>query len=128
MSPAVPPPILEVYYSPSCAPCRLELPAVAEFAREDGSHVRIVIVDQQARAREELQAASPQLAATAIAAKKENPRALLLAAGDSDGILPYARVIAPDGNICAKWRGPLTLERAKMLIASCITSPNRHRS
>jgi thiol-disulfide isomerase/thioredoxin len=131
MSPTAPPPVLEVFYSPTCAPCRLELPAVAEFVREDGRRVRIVILDQMTRAHAELQDASPQLAAAAIPASNENPRATLRAAGDDDGMLPYARAIAPNGKVCAQWRGGLTLERARSLIAACtkaISAPNKHRS
>ena len=54
---APPPPVLEIYYSPVCAPCRLDLPIVAEFAKEDGSRVRIVILDQVPRAKADLRAA-----------------------------------------------------------------------
>ena len=128
MSPAAPPPVLEVYYSPTCAPCRLELPAVAEFLREDGRRVRIVILDQATRAHDELQTVSLQLAARAIAAPNKNPRAALRAAGDDDGMLPYARAVAPNGEVCAQWRGGLTLERARSLIATCakaISAPNK---
>ena len=49
MPPDLPPPVLEVFYSPSCAPCRLELPAVAEIAGEAGTRVRIVILDPEER-------------------------------------------------------------------------------
>jgi hypothetical protein len=123
---APPLPVLEVYYSPTCAPCRLELPAIVEFAREDGRRVRIVILDQILRAREEIRAVSPQFAVTAIATTERNPRTALHEAGDADGILPYARSIAPNGTICAQWRGILTLARARDLVAACtktITSP-----
>jgi|SRR5437763_14672671 len=51
MPPDLPPPVLEVFYSPSCAPCRLELPAVAEIAGEAGTRVRIIILDQEERTR-----------------------------------------------------------------------------
>jgi thiol-disulfide isomerase/thioredoxin len=131
MIPAVPPPVLEVYYSPTCAPCRLELPAVAEFVREDRRHVRIVILDQVTRAHAELQDISPQLAAAAISASNKKPREALRAAGDDDGMLPYARAVSPTGKTCAQWRGGLTLERARSLIATCakaINAPNKRRS
>ena len=128
---AAPPPVLEVYYSPTCAPCRLELPAIAEFVRDGETHVRIVILDQAKRASEELREVSPILAATAIVAKDANPRTALRAAGDAEEMLPYARVIAPGGQVCAQWRGSLTLSRARNLVAACvktISAPNKRRS
>jgi hypothetical protein len=119
--------VLEVYYSPSCAPCRLELPAVAEFARADG--VRIVIISDEARARAEIRKLSPALAMGAIAKTNTTPRATLRAAGDGDGILPYARGVSADGKPCASWRGGLTLARARALVASCvINARSSHRS
>jgi len=69
MPPDLPPPVLEVFYSPTCAPCRLELPAVAEIAGAGGTRVRIVILDQEERTRSELRAVSPQL--DAIATSRE---------------------------------------------------------
>jgi thiol-disulfide isomerase/thioredoxin len=129
MSPGLPPPVLEVYYSPTCAPCRLELPAVAEFARQDGSRVRVVILDQVSLAREELGNTSSQLFETAVAPAGKNPRAVLRAAGDADGILPYARTLASDGKTCSQWRGGLTLWRAQNLVAACgVTSRSKRRS
>ncbi len=131
MSPATPPPMLEVYYAPSCAPCRLELPAVAEFARRDGSRVRVVIVSDETRARIDLGQVSPALAASALVGSHATPRAALRAAGDGDGILPYARSLAANGKICARWRGGLTLARARALLAACakaVISPLSHRS
>ena len=61
MPPDLPPPVLEVFYSPTCVPCRLELPAVAQMAGEKDARVRIVILDQEERARSELRAVSIQL-------------------------------------------------------------------
>ena len=125
------PPVLEVYYSPTCAPCRLELPIVAEFARRDGSRVRIVILDQATRARDELNDVSPQLAAMAVSATDKNPRDVLRAAGDADAMLPYARAVASGDRVCSDWRGMLTLARAQNLVQACVnilTSPGTHRS
>jgi hypothetical protein len=125
------PPILEVYYSPTCAPCRLELPAVAEFARLDGSRVRIVILDQETRARDELKDVALRLVPMAVSVTDKNPRNALRAAGDADGMLPYARVVTPEGKVCSNWRGMLTLARAQNLVRACInmvTSPGTHRS
>jgi hypothetical protein len=124
------PPILEVYYSSACAPCRLELPVVAEFARLDGSRVRIVILDQETRARDELKDVDLQLVATAVSVADKNPRSALRAAGDIDGMLPYARVVTPRGKVCSNWRGMLTLARAQILVRACInmvTSLGTHR-
>lgn len=125
------PPVLEVYYAPSCAPCRLELPVLAEFVRRDGAHIRIVILSEEARARRELRAASPQLSANAVVGSQASPRAILRAAGDNDSILPYARSLGADGKVCAAWRGRLTLEKAWELVSACarkLTSHPSHRS
>jgi hypothetical protein len=125
------PPALEVFYSPSCLPCRLELPVVAEIAKRDGTQVRIVILDEEDKARAELRAASPQLDDRAVTAGDPSPNAVLRAAGNSRGILPYARSVAPGGETCAKWEGRLTLTRARSLMASCarfMTSRSRPRS
>ena len=119
MLPPAPPAILEVYYAPSCAPCRLELPALAQFARDGHSHLRIVIVSEPARAMGELKNASPRLLAAAVSSASAAPRATLLEAGDTDAILPYARSLLPNGKICARWRGGVTVDRARALVAAC---------
>ena len=131
MPTAAPPPTLEVYYAPSCAPCRLELPAVAEFARVDGSRVRIVIVSDEVRARVDISQVSRALASQAISEAHSTPQATLRAAGDNDGILPFARSLAANGQICARWRGQLTFGRAQQLVSACAhapISPPSHRS
>ena len=121
----LPPPVLEVYYSPTCAPCRLELPALAEFVKTDGGRVRIVLLDQELRARRELRAVSAALENDAVSHNGDKPRDVLLAAGDGDAILPFVRSILPGGKVCARWRGRLTLWRARELVAACgrIASP-----
>ena len=129
--PDLPPPVLEVFYSPTCTPCRLELPAVAEMAGEPGTVVRIVILDQEERARAELRAVSPRLDALATRASEPSPGQTLRAAGDAGGILPYARAVAASGEVCARWRGGLTVERAREMLATCtepLTSPRRSPS
>jgi hypothetical protein len=120
--PMIPPlPVLEVYYASTCAPCRLELPALAE-AVQDGLPVTIVLLTGEARARRELAAVSPELAARAEPAPQTaGPRAALRAAGDADGILPFSRVRRPDGSTCRTWRGILTLDRIRRLLtADCL--------
>ena len=131
MAAALPPPVLEVYYSPTCAPCRLELPVLGELVRRDGSIVRIVILDQEQRARGDIRAISASLERSAARVPGLRvglpPRKVLLAAGDADGILPFARALAPKGKLCGSWRGGLTLLRARALLAACrITAPNSH--
>ena len=127
MSPPIAaPPVLEVYYSSTCAPCRVELPAVAEFAKQNGARVQIVIVSDEARARNEIRTLSPALEAVAVARVTASPGAVLRAAGDENGILPYARSLTPSGAICARWLGRLSLAKAGDLVAACvrrITSP-----
>ena len=123
-----PPPILEVYYSPTCAPCRLELPILSELVAKDGTRVRIVILDQEGQARHDIREVSPVLERQAVRSPDPKPRAALLAAGDADGILPFARAISPAGPPCATWRGGLTLQRARMLVGACrhlISPPKR---
>ncbi|MBV8187510.1 MAG: hypothetical protein JOY64_27895 [Alphaproteobacteria bacterium] len=125
------PPVLEVYYSPTCTPCRLELPAVAELATQEGLSLRIVILDQEERARAELGAVSPALAAIAESRTEGAPGVVLRDAGNGEGILPYARSLAPSGETCAKWSGRLTVQRGRDLLAACarlLTSPRRSRS
>lgn len=126
-----PPPVLEVYYSPTCAPCRLELPALAQFAATPGNRVRMVILDQEARSRAELRAVSPQLEVNAVVSAPAAPRAVLREGGDPYAILPYARVLSPAGNACAHWGGRLSVPKARDLVASCapeFSSPVRQRS
>ncbi len=129
--PPAEPPVLEVFYSPTCTPCRLELPAVAEFAGQDGARVRVVILDQEERARAELRQVSPVLEAAAEGRIEASPNAVLRQAGNADGILPYARSVTATGEVCAKWSGRLTVSRARELVAACarlIASPSRSRS
>jgi hypothetical protein len=131
MPPDFPPPVLEIFYSSTCAPCRLELPVLAEVAREDGTHMRIVILEQEERARAELRAVSPRLEAIAVGPTTATPGNVLRAAGNDRGILPYARSLDAQGNVCTTWSGGLTAGRVKSLLAACmrlLTSPGRSPS
>ena len=111
--------VLEVYYASTCAPCRLELPVLAEAVR-DGLPITVMMLTDPVRARRELAAASPELAARAQpAGDAAGPRAALRDAGDPDGILPFSRVRGADGTTCRTWRGLLTLERIRTLLAAC---------
>jgi thiol-disulfide isomerase/thioredoxin len=130
--PDLPPPVLEVFYSPTCAPCRLELPLLAELAGQADTTLRIVIVDQTEKAQAELRAVSPRLEAIATAPvtgpSSASPGDALRAAGDANGILPYARSLTAAGEVCAQWSGGLTVSRVKSLLAACArlaTSPRR---
>jgi len=124
-----PPPVLEVYYAPNCAPCQLELPAVAEFAQLPGSRVTMIIVGEEEKAREELRAAHPALEAGAVARITERPGDVLREAGSAYGLLPFARVISREGTICAKWSGRLSFPKAYDMVATChlmsISNPPR---
>jgi hypothetical protein len=125
---ALPPPVFEIYYAPSCAPCRLDLPVAAELLRRDGVTLRIVIVNDAPKALADLKAISPALAKTAQVPAEQNSRAVLRSAGDPDGILPYARTRAA-GKTCATWRGRLSLDKALQMIAACkkrLTAPPSH--
>lgn len=131
MPPDLPPPVLEVFYSSTCTPCRLELPAVAEVAADKGAQVRIVILELEERARSELRAVSPRLDAIAVGPAIADPGDALRAAGNPRGILPYARAVTPAGEVCATWSGGLTAQRARSLLAACarfFTSPGRSPS
>jgi thiol-disulfide isomerase/thioredoxin len=127
---ATPPPTLEVFYAPSCAPCRLELPVLASFAKTKNGHLRIVIVSEVARARTDLIEASPALAAVAVTASSRDTRTALRQAGDADGILPFTRSLSSDGAICASWRGVLTVVRINHLLTACarFNAPHLPRS
>jgi thiol-disulfide isomerase/thioredoxin len=127
---AAPPPTLEVFYAPSCVPCRLELPVLATFAKTQSGHLRIVIVSEVARARADLNEVSPALAAVAVTASSHDARTTLRQAGDADGILPYARSLFADGMICASWRGALTMVRIDHLFTACarFNAPHLPRS
>ena len=127
----LPPPTVEIYYASTCAPCRLELPDIAAFEKSGAARVRIVILGDAERARDELEAASAALARDAIVAKEKSPRTALLAAGDRDAILPYARVVAAGGEVCATWRGRFVLSRAQGLLDACrrsLSAPRSQRS
>jgi hypothetical protein len=116
--PVVPPAVLEVFYSPTCAPCRLELPDIARLVAE-GAPVRITILDAEARARTELTEVSPSLNALATAVTG-NPRDRLRAAGNPNGLLPYAGSVSTDsGANCATWAGRLTVSTARRLLTAC---------
>jgi hypothetical protein len=131
LPPDLPPPVLEVFYSPTCTPCRLELPAVAEIVGQGDVKVRIVILDQEERARTELSTVSPLLEAIAVPPTSAPPGDVLRAAGDANGILPYARNLTAKGEVCAKWSGGLTVSRVRTLLAACArfaTSPPRSPS
>jgi hypothetical protein len=131
MPPDLPPPVLEVFYSPTCAPCRLELPVLAEVVHGQGTSVRIIILDQEERARVELHAASPRLDAVAVGPAADAPRDVLRTAGNDRGILPYARTVDSEGAVCSTWSGRLTVSRIKSMVAACarrLTSPARSPS
>jgi len=118
MLPALPPPVLEVFYSPVCAPCRLELPVLADYMRNgNADRLRIVIISDEARAREDLRAVSPRLEARAET-RGDSPGETLRASGNTSGILPYARSVREE-EVCAQWEGRLTPQRIDMLLAAC---------
>lgn len=131
MPPDLPPPVLEVFYSSTCVPCRLELPVLAEVVRGQETTVRIVILEQEERARGELRAVLPTLEAVAVGPETSDPRDALRAAGNDRGLLPYARSMTAQGDVCSTWSGGLTASRVKSLMAACarrLTSPGRSPS
>ena len=131
MPPDLPPPSLEIFYSSTCVPCRLELPVLAEVVSADGTRMRIFILEQEERARGELRAVSPRLEAIAVGPTTAAPGDVLRAAGNDRGILPYARSVDAQGNVCMMWSGRLTVSRVKRLLAACtrrLTSPGRSPS
>jgi hypothetical protein len=104
---------------------------VAEIADRDGARVRVIILDQEDRARADLRAVSVRLEAVAESTVGEPPNAVLRDAGNDTGILPYARSVASNGAVCAKWSGRLTVARAANLLAACarfIAPPGHSRS
>jgi len=115
---AIPPPTLEVFYASTCAACRLDLPVLAQLARQDGTRLRIVILADEARARIEIRAALPTLDQQSVVASIKSPRETLRLAGDEDEILPFARTVRTN-KTCASWRGRLSIARARALFAAC---------
>ncbi|HEY2613143.1 MAG TPA: hypothetical protein VGI94_20205 [Reyranella sp.] len=104
---------------------------MAEIAGRDGVRVRVVILDEEDRARAELREVSTRLEAVAESKVGEAPNAVLRDAGNDTGILPYARSVTSNGAVCAKWSGRLTVARAASLLAACarfIAPPGRSRS
>ncbi len=116
MVPALP--HLDVYYASTCAPCRLELPVIAE-ALAKGTDIRILVVSDLPRARAELSDTAQPLARVARLADGSSPRARLRRAGDGAGILPFASAAAAGTASCASWRGILTRDRIVCLPAPC---------
>ena len=115
---AIPPPTLEVFYASTCAACRLDLPVLAQLARQDGTRLRIIILADEARARTEISAALPALDQESVIASVKAPRETLQLAGDEDEILPFARTLSTN-KTCASWRGRLSIARARALLAAC---------
>ncbi len=112
------PPHLDVYYASTCAPCRLELPAVLQALR-DGKHIRILIVSDVQQARADLAATSPRLVQVAQVADGRDARDRLRRAGDTDGILPFTRSMDAQEKVCTTWRGALTRLRIRDLLSRC---------
>jgi|SRR4051794_7914885 thiol-disulfide isomerase/thioredoxin len=129
MAAALPPPVLEVFYSPTCAPCRLELPVLAQAVERNGMRVRIVLLDQEQRARNDIRKVSVRLEKLTVLSAKQPQRKVLLEAGDTDGILPFTRSLSSSGKVCAGWRGGLTLPRIRAMLAVCrVIAPYPRRS
>jgi hypothetical protein len=116
--PVLPPPVFEMYYASTCAPCRLDLPVAAQLIRRNDVTLQIVIVNDALKALADLRAISPALVKAAHVPAEPDPRAMLRSAGDPDGILPYART-RDGGKTCATWRGRLSLDKALRMIAAC---------
>ena len=115
----LPPAIIEVYYDARCTPCARELPALAEAAGDASLPFRIILLGDERAARAQLADVSPLLPPRARAAAGGDWRATLKAAGDEEGVLPYARAVRRDGRICGRWRGVLSLARLRALLESC---------
>ena len=120
--PAVPAPdgpLIEVYYASSCTPCRLELPVLAELSESERTRMVIVLLTEEKKAREEIVAVSPKLETLAILPSGHDSRKVLQAAGDAEGILPYARSLHSNGQICKSWRGLLNVDRVRKMLRGC---------
>jgi thiol-disulfide isomerase/thioredoxin len=114
-----------MYYASTCAPCQLDLPVAAALVKQNSVKLRIVIIGNAPKALADLKAVSSSLVDAAETTAEQNPRAVLRSAGDSDGILPYART-RDNGKTCATWRGRLSLDKALQMIAACrqrLTAP-----
>lgn len=112
-------PVLEVYYSPACAPCKLELPLLADLREGSSFKLVVVILNQEDQAFADLDRVSLALRADAIVSQEPDERKALRAAGNENGILPYARVTQGKDTLCQSWRGRLSRVRIERMIASC---------
>jgi len=119
MSDLPPVPALEVFYSPICAPCKLELPFLATLIEDTSFNLVIVVLGDKERALADFRAVSPTLEPRAIVPDIIDERTALRAVGNSNGVLPYARVTQNADNICASWRGRLNGAIVKRMIARC---------
>jgi hypothetical protein len=118
LAPAVPPPVLEVYYSPACETCRRELPALAILQSHEGAAIRIVILEREKEALADVQSRAPRLLAY-VKPPSGTRDAMLAAAGDEQKLLPYARSVRGDGRVCARWVGRLVVDKARALLLAC---------
>ena len=115
----MPPAIVEVYFDSSCTPCRRELPALAKAVGEENIPLAIFILGDETKAREQLNEISPVLLPRAKSVGDKDVRGVLRAAGNDEGILPYARAVQANGHVCAQWRGILNVDRIRALLAAC---------
>jgi len=86
---------------------------------QDGTEIRVRIVDGVPQATIDLAAVNQRLARNASAAPGSSPNDRLRRAGDADGILPYSQSVDRQGHVCASWRGMLTLSRIRALLSKC---------
>jgi len=115
-------PLLQVFYSSNCAPCRLELPVLADVAAGRTVDLSIVVFGDREKAFAELRGASTRLAGLATAIPENEERQTLRAAGNADGILPYARILSASGLACDSWRGGLTPRVIARMLERCASA------
>ena len=89
--------VLVNYWASWCAPCRDELPLLAQFTRQQGPDgVRVVLVaqDEPVAAGEFLRAQGVELTSLV---EEPGPADSSVRLGDDRDVLPYSVLIGPDG-------------------------------
>lgn len=128
-------PLLINFWGVDCPPCIAELPALAEFAKQQSAWtVVLVSTDSAQTARDFLRKRPlPELPNLLLVKASANPRASLRAAGNAHGALPYTlatkrshadgtagqKALASAASTCFAQAGMLEASDFKAVLAAC---------